>query len=787
MRPFDYKTSWLDDEGKPLAGRAKFCRLHTTELENIYDINGTPLSNPIYTNTIGQLDSQVFLSDDKDYTVRFEKYVGAGDMRDDPENWLFQYSCDSVWDVYGISVNAVALQMVNTISSLRSLSPASVADRDGRKAVILGGYNEIGDKPQVMYVWNATSIENDNGGSVIKVESISTGRWELVNTFGSEGIDVRHFGAFAAPSRQEASDMMSLAIGYANEYAVDVGLPLFFPQLNGLSWYKINNLNIAGAKFAKDTRIFGNSGTSSVITVTDENQYLYVYSDSNYEATFTITGEVVRTSWGIGSNRCVFDPTFKLIADSAITTVNRIFNDLIVEFVSTDVHDDLMFFNCQISANGNIGDNCGFRKCRLTERMFNSHTDFETISVNRDDTIEIDDFPTTSKWLTLRAKVPVGDIDFRGRTVDSSCHLDWTTSCKYLNAVFSNFNAEQATVVIENCTGSINLTSPILSSFTVRNSTLFAAVSDITISGSFTAVDSEVTFDRTFTADTVNVTRSTIIQANDSHIIAATTIGVSSGTINSKLRANVLNASYSTLARDITILSTVAITDSLINGTISQSTYPTVNFYLRNNTFADGAHHSISGSSDGVTVVGSWINNTALGTNPIIINNTNLAQYDGDHTYTYVGNVGGFLPSKTSVSLPLTVDKIPLPIQPTAHNNKVYFINPGIVINPQGLSWYSGVMLDMEASVIPLFYIGSNVKFKESVTVTWNATESTYYTNTNLYPGRGSATASAEFPPIGGSRPTTDRMNGWIQQFIQCTEDDTITDAVATVTAEVLR
>ena len=42
-RPFDYKWTWLDDEGKPLAGKVEFCKLHTTVLENIYDNQGYPI------------------------------------------------------------------------------------------------------------------------------------------------------------------------------------------------------------------------------------------------------------------------------------------------------------------------------------------------------------------------------------------------------------------------------------------------------------------------------------------------------------------------------------------------------------------------------------------------------------------------------------------------------------------------------------------------------------------------------------------------------------------------
>ena len=87
-RPFDYKWTWLDDEGKPLAGKVEFCKLHTTVLENIYDNQGYPAENPIFTEVqTGQLVHQVFLKDKTDYTVRWNKYVGNGDMTEDQDNW----------------------------------------------------------------------------------------------------------------------------------------------------------------------------------------------------------------------------------------------------------------------------------------------------------------------------------------------------------------------------------------------------------------------------------------------------------------------------------------------------------------------------------------------------------------------------------------------------------------------------------------------------------------------------------------------------------------------------
>ena len=460
MRPFDFKESWLDDERKPLAGRVSFCKLHTTVLENIYDNQGYPCNNPMFTNTIGQLDSQVFLKDNTDYTVRFEKYVGNGDMTEDQDNWLFQYSCDVLWNVYGIDIAGDAYQVATNISELRATAPDTVKDRDGRKVILLGGYNAVGDKPTVMYIWNPYSIASDNGGSTIKVGTVNTGRWELVNLFDESGVDVRHFGVFGADSASDATDAMSLAIGIASTYASSINRPLYFPSNQGYTWYKINNLNISGALFAKNTRVFGNTGTESRITVRDQDTYLDVYTNSNYRGKFTITGGTVRTSWGVNSTNCVFDPELRLILDSPVNTSNKSWTGIIVD--ALEHIDHASFDNCQLNAVGTVGDYCSFQNMRVTEAMFEQGVDLNTITVFDNDIIDLSDFPTTSTWFSLVLENSGRVFDFQGRTVNSSCENNSVSPIIYKNANFDGYVVKQSTCGFENCTGNVHTSTAVM-------------------------------------------------------------------------------------------------------------------------------------------------------------------------------------------------------------------------------------------------------------------------------------------------------------------------------------
>lgn len=456
MRMFDLRNSYLDDEGKPLVGRIRFCKFHTTVLENIYNVNGNvPLPNPMFTNTIGQTNYQVFLKDNTNYTVRFDKYVGNGDMTEDQDNWLDIYSCDDLYDTFGVEIDATSYQVVNNIFDLRQTNPNTIAARDGKKVILLAGYNVIGDKPQVLYEWDQNEIVADNGGNIIKVNNISTGRWVLVDNF-EEILDVRHFGVFGADSKAGATDLMSIQINVANQYASVHDLSLYFPSIDGLTWYKMNGLNLYKAKFAEETRVFGNTNYPNIITMYDENGYLDVYTDANYKAVFTIRGPTVRTSWGVNTDNCIFEPSYKLIIDSVINTNQRSWTGIYVDcLVETG---NLFLYECTINSVKKIGDNCYFRGCKLTESMFSYACNFDTITIHSNVVIDLEDWPTTWKWLKLRVQKSDQTIDFKGRNLYENCNgiVNWVGGVTFKNATFKNgFIITQSTIGLETCGGPV--------------------------------------------------------------------------------------------------------------------------------------------------------------------------------------------------------------------------------------------------------------------------------------------------------------------------------------------
>lgn len=639
MRPFDIKESWLDLDGKPLAGRVSFCRLHTTDLEDIYGSQGFPAENPVYTLVqTGQLSYQVFLKDHTDYTVRFWKYVGNGDMTEDQDNWLFQYSCDVLWNTYGIEIDATTFQLVDNIAELRTTDPESVAERDGRRVVQLGGYNEIGDKPTVMYIWNPSSISGDNGGSVIQVTGINTGRWELVNHFDESGVDVRHFGVFGADSPSDAADTMSYAIGYANTYAAGINRPLYFPSNAGLTWYKINGLNISGALFARNTRIFGNTGTSSLITVRDQDTYLNAWGNANYAAVFTIAGDTVRTSWGVDTTNCVFDPELRLIIDSPVNTSNKEWSGIIVD--ALEPVTNVQFDGCSLNAIGTIGNGCTFKNMRITESMFASGVNLNTITVFDNDIIDLSDFPTTATWYALVLENSGRVFDFQGRVVDSSCVNTTNADIHYRNAVFDDYVAVQPNCSFENCSGDIEITSAV-QNMQLKNCAGLNIGGLPAVLSTLVAVDSSVSFGRGMTFGSLQLTRTNLSDSGYTHYAAS--MAFDGCEVVCGLSCTTLSARDTVFNGDIVVVTPTFIGCSFNAGGIYQNnvTGGVVNFVFRKCNFYGGQGHNFSAAVANTVVAGEWTGNySALANHFITINRTNIDPDEQHHTYKYDGNTG---------------------------------------------------------------------------------------------------------------------------------------------------
>lgn len=649
MRQFDNRESWFDNERNPLIGRVHFYKLHTTDYEAIMDVRGYYANNPVFTNNNGQLYFQVFLKDNTDYTVVFEKYVGNADMSvdSDPQNWEFQYSCDNLYDVFGITVQSSAIQTINNIAELRNTNPTTIQSRDGRYIIALAGYNTVGDKPLVYYIWNANSVDNDDGGSVIKYNDLATGRWELVNTFNQTGIDVRHFGIFGESTRTNATDAMSVQINRANTYATNFGYPLYFPCLTtGTSFYRVNNLTLNNVIAADGVMFFGKNGTNSTIrTYTAENNFIRISSTNYFQGVFTITGPIVKTSWGRGDTRVVFNPTDELIIDSDIANgnSNRSFSNIVITCYANV--SNLTLTNCHINSIGKLGNNCTFNNCTVKQQYFADNA--TGITVDNSCLVNISDWTDSAKYIAVKQQQTMM-LDLENRVVSGA--ITWTHSDLYIkNAFFDNFvvpSAATANIMFENCNGNIVIFEASVNIIQIVNSklTMDSAYNPTNV---FISANSTVDFLANWNITAVINVQDSEIKTTNSATLTAETANAMDSTIQIPVTAQIFN-----FYNDIIYTQCSNVTDGgafnfskcLVSAPLYQYTKSTqVYFYIENNTFNEGGKHQLvlAGPSGTQYVHGSWIGNSSNTSYHFIdLDRTGAVIYEGLHQYTYENNTG---------------------------------------------------------------------------------------------------------------------------------------------------
>ena len=241
MRSFDNWNKYTDNDNKPLHGCINFVVNVGNTSAPIYDKDGTPLNNPQLTDAYGRTQHQVFINED--VIAYYYKYIGNGlwytEQDIDPSDiskWQLQYTSKSEL-FFEIDNEAKSAYAVNCIEDLRDLTPDQVPSIDGVKIITLMGYNEVGDKEPINYIWNSESTDPDDGGAIIATDQIK-GRWIMVPP--TEHLDVRHYGVFPSNSQNMLDQTLSIqaALIYANSH----GLRLFFDTYTDVQTYKYYKL-----------------------------------------------------------------------------------------------------------------------------------------------------------------------------------------------------------------------------------------------------------------------------------------------------------------------------------------------------------------------------------------------------------------------------------------------------------------------------------------------------------------------------------------------------------------
>jgi hypothetical protein len=172
---------------------------------------------------------------------------------------------------------------VENISALRTLNTTTIP------RIKLEGYYSRGDGGGGFFYWDSTSTEADNGGTIIKVGSITTGRWKRMV---EEKLTLKHFGC-KGDGLTDDTDRIRAAVNYA------YGSTIYAPLGNYLisSSISLSSTNLLGE--GANTKFF--TTLTNVTLFTCNNYERVVLKDCTCETPNTGTVPVISGYFSKGS------------------------------------------------------------------------------------------------------------------------------------------------------------------------------------------------------------------------------------------------------------------------------------------------------------------------------------------------------------------------------------------------------------------------------------------------------------------------------------------------------
>lgn len=665
MRNFDNWNRYLDNANKPLRGCVMFNVKDGNTVAPIYDSDGTALDNPQLTDEYGRTQHQVFI--DTDVVAYFYKYIGTGnytsyrsqdiDINDDML-WSLQYTSENINDVLK-HITSDSAMCIGTISELRNLDITNVPDVCGEKVITLLGYNTVGDKEPVNYIWNSELEENDDNGSIIQGPEL-TGRWIMVKP--TEHCDSRHFGIFPQNTTNFTGD--TACINQWIAYCNSANLRPYFSANGDYKYYKYNNLTftIPYVDIAKNV-IFLDNGTSNIWT-TEFNGDPYFYNHAT-----NINSKYVKTSWGaylfINPEHVVIDDDdnlFQLVYSNCTVDLN-VSTDKVLSFTNCTVNLNKSlgsisgFSNCIINSKNMISAGCHFANCKLTEDMFYGspfiHVDGNCIA-------DFNDFEHKElMWLRIKEQQQQVNYDWEGKLTQQNpwegvIDTDrWLINYKSMNpdAVLKESDNPH-TYFIENCAGTITLQGKAANTYFFKNSEINVKFADGFNEGCSIRVQDS----------TINVTQDRIRLANlngqNGSIAGSGSFDTDHAYLYNTAITLPLYCGYADV-KDCNISNTIQVYGINQDDEITVDTDPAATgthpiYHVHRiisgnfvNNFVAGTieigtidyqdpHISLEDLVRGMNIT----NNVGLSVEPIVVHRSLSNSYDNYNIYTYKGNTG---------------------------------------------------------------------------------------------------------------------------------------------------
>ena len=613
MRPLTPFASYHDNAGLLLVGRVRFCNLDSSPAEVFAEDGTTSLGSSVFTDSSGRLVHQPFL-DDHDYIIYFDKYVGDATMTedDDPESWDEQGSAIDRYNTIGIETDGETVTPIATINALRHTDPETVSEFDGVMVANLLGYYVVGDKPSIYYVWNPTLTDADDGGSIIKVADIATGRWVLKEC--PVRLDVRHFGAFP-----ESSDSAHLtqryAIQKADSFARSHGCGIYFHADAFSVFYDITGLTIHDVDCNPAARLYSTDTKAYIVGI--EKVYLGGTSNGYVE----LVAPTVRTSWANGYVWVVFNPSERLVVDAAIPAgVTHNFSDIIVE-MNVYCGQNASFDNCEMVSRGAITGHMVLENMAVKTEWFTDDYDWDNLTMTGC-TVLLRNCRDADTYILLKNKIHEADYgDLGEQTVTGATLL---AGCVAENAYFVNVTIQGATE-LHNVTGPVLTDANSLPQLNAVDCWLtFADASDFTVTG------------LTLNRGAISSSNKMFVTAENPTSAAPIVVTIKDAEINCEMEV-----SYAQLHLERNVVNYDILHVGQMNSISEIIVGNTFNAQLKISNFQE------TGLPPAGVVHAVWKDNIGNVSDPLVIDHAKIKTTDSEHGYVYEGNMGTF---KSSVS-----------------------------------------------------------------------------------------------------------------------------------------
>lgn len=614
---FDPWANIVGPNGKFLIGRLTFLEPDTSgNLKAIYSVDGLPLSNPIYTDLYGKTSSQVMLQD-SDYKVRFEAYIGQGNMVNDQsaQNWLL-YKTAYIKNGIVSTDNTIEIKSVTSIDALKDLENMN----DGDIIEVIGYYTAGDSGESRFYKWNATGTAIEDGGSVIKSDHTTVGYWSLIvpGTY----IDVRWFGDLPDASAKNASTTTSnlsqrvKAANFANAVNKDLYFPKGFYYFSGANTVSVNK-NILLDSFVRFCVKEGTTGTSvQAKEVIGSSAFLFIpeYNSSSI-GQYALIADWIDTAWLYTDKTTDNNARFGYIINSVLRSDLTFTGKTVI--VNTTFDHVATFDNCSIDSNKKISK-AVFRNMDIDTRWLidNWETNGQ-ITIESSCTVSLSNCRNANEYILV--KNMIGDYnygDLQEQTVNATIKGD---------SVLENFNG--------------NLT--VDSSGTVEIHNASVTIAGLTNANSLNCVDTWLTLPSSITLNHLFLRRGSIsgtnvtVQVNSNSVLERVDLNVNLYSVGTDLTINDSNI------RGVVEGSNIELVSNQIYAQVGQSDVAgVVTVKCISNTFNDGARHYVHANTANSVVNGIWANNcqTYDTSHWIRLDRTNLKDDDAEHKYAYMNN-----------------------------------------------------------------------------------------------------------------------------------------------------